>query len=70
VSFYLNSIAADPTTLEISPEALAELHTKRNKQIKLFRVVKRNPNDIVALNAFLDAIYPEKAASWIERIKP
>lgn len=50
--------------------SLAEVNTKRNKEMRLFRTAKAQPNNHVALEAFAQAIHPETINHWLERVKP
>lgn len=50
--------------------SFAEVRTRHNKALRLYRVCVNNPNDHTALNAFAQAVHPETVKQWLARVQP
>ena len=54
----------------VKDTAAAKANTLLRKQLRLFSTCKKQPDNHVALDAFIQAVYPETVKHWLERVKP
>ena len=49
---------------------IAEAHTRKRKQVRLYRTAIKQPHNLSVMDAFIQSVHPEGVINWLRRVHP